>query len=171
MKNIFRIRSRWSQSKSILKDASYISKVFRFTGIKKRNNNFIESSRKSFFWFSIRLEKFRSNDHLIGEKKLPKIWVFLDAIFFSSTEFLLRTNFFVFPFSFDETLVVTKNIPKVHLLLIGRSFEFLIFCIFNFPHREAKIKLAYINTFNDLALLKVDDNGLMSSMCAADNQK
>ena len=126
---------------------------------------------KKFFWFSIRLEKFRSNDHLIGEKKIAKNLGFSRRNFFSSTEFLLGTNFFVFPFSFDETLVVTKNIPKVHLLLIGRSFEFLIFCIFNFPHREAKIKLAYMNTFNDLALLKVDDNGLMSSMCAADKQK
>ena len=170
MKNIFHIRPRWSQSKSMLKDASYISELFRFTGIKNETTTLSKVLEKVFFDSQLDLKSFDQTIIWLEKKNCQNLG-FSRRNFFSWTKFLLRTNFFVFPFSFDETLVVTKNIPKVHLLLIGRSFEFLIFCIYYFPHWEAKIKLAYINIFNDLALLKVDYNGLMSSMCAADNQR
>ena len=58
MKNIFRIRSRWSQSKSILKDASYISKVFRFTGIKNETTTLSKVLEKVFFDSQLDLKSF-----------------------------------------------------------------------------------------------------------------
>ena len=83
MKNIFRISSRWSQSKSILKDASYISELFRFTGIKNETTTLSQVLEKVFFDSQLDLKSFDQTMILLEKKKFAKNLGFSRRNFFS----------------------------------------------------------------------------------------